>query len=257
MLYTTLGQVYLQQKSPALAAASFEKTLSVARNDAFALSGLVEASVDLDQKQKARDALSRLLYVWADADPGLKWLERAKSFGLEAIPRDTAPAPQRNYKTITLDQLGPNIWQPYDALFSRRWTLRGNRVTLDEYRGKNVLLIFYLGEECPHCLEQLIEVGKRRGDFARLDTEVLAVSSNPPSQNAASLKIRDLPFRLISDSNFENARRFQSYDDFEEMELHSTILIDRQGKVHWVRNRRSVQRFRLSAERDSSLERRN
>ncbi|MEQ1893038.1 MAG: hypothetical protein ABL998_10880, partial [Planctomycetota bacterium] len=32
-----------------------------------------------------------------------------------------------------------------------------------------------------------------------------------------------------------NARRFTSYDDFEEMELHSTILIDTQGRVHWKR----------------------
>ena len=26
-----------------------------------------------------------------------------------------------------------------------------------------------------------------------------------------------------------------SEDDFEEMELHSTILIDREGRVHWAR----------------------
>ena len=26
-----------------------------------------------------------------------------------------------------------------------------------------------------------------------------------------------------------------TYDDFEEMELHSTILIDKQGRVHWAR----------------------
>jgi peroxiredoxin len=236
VLFTTLGQAYLKQKSPALAAASFEKTLTVVRNDAFALSGLVEAQVALDQKNRARDALSRLLSVWVDADPGLKWLETAKSFGLEAKPRDTAPAPQRNYKTVTLDQLGPNVWQPYDAPPLEALDAKGNRVTLEEYRGKTVLLIFYLGEECPHCLEQLVEVGKRRGDFARLDSEVLAISRNPPSQNAASLKIRDLPFRLLSDSKFENARRFKSYDDFEEMELHSTILIDRRGKIHWARN---------------------
>ena len=45
----------------------------------------------------------------------------------------------------------------------------------------------------------------------------------------------DLPFRVLSDANFENARRFHSYDDFEEIELHSTILIDQKGRVHWAR----------------------
>ena len=41
--------------------------------------------------------------------------------------------------------------------------------------------------------------------------------------------------RLLSDHDHENARRFASYDDFEELELHSTILIDTQGRVHWKR----------------------
>ena len=41
--------------------------------------------------------------------------------------------------------------------------------------------------------------------------------------------------RLLSDHDHENARRFASYDDFEEIELHSTILIDTAGRVHWKR----------------------
>jgi len=66
---------------------------------------------------------------------------------------------------------------------------------------------------------------------------VLAVSSTPPDQNAKGLKaFGDLPVRLFSDEHYANARRFHSYDDFEEAELHSTILIDRNGRVHWARN---------------------
>jgi peroxiredoxin len=44
-----------------------------------------------------------------------------------------------------------------------------------------------------------------------------------------------LPVRLLSDDHFANAHSFHSYDDFEEMELHSTILIDKQGRVYWAR----------------------
>ena len=40
---------------------------------------------------------------------------------------------------------------------------------------------------------------------------------------------------LLSDKNHENARRFSSYDDFEDMELHSTIIIDEQGRIRWKR----------------------
>ena len=73
-------------------------------------------------------------------------------------------------------------------------------------------------------------------DLRQLDTEVLAVSSDTPEQNAASLRVGKLGFRLLSDPRFENARRFKSYDDFEELALHSTILVDREGRVRWARS---------------------
>ena len=31
----------------------------------------------------------------------------------------------------------------------------GKAVTLSEYKGKNVVLVFYLGEECPHCMQDV------------------------------------------------------------------------------------------------------
>jgi peroxiredoxin len=74
--------------------------------------------------------------------------------------------------------------------------------------------------------------------FSRVDRPVvLAVSSATPDANSAGLKaFGDLPIRLLSDDHFANAHRFHSYDDFEEIELHSTILIDKQGRVYWARN---------------------
>ena len=240
LLYNVLGNVYLEQKSPALAAMAFEKALDARPCDGFALSGLVEAYVALGKTEQARDALSSLLYVWSDAEPGLKWLERAqaiaKAAGIHISPRDHSPAPQRNYTLTSLEKLGPDVWQPYDAPALDALDPAGKHVSLAEYKGKNILLIFYLGKECPHCLEQLVEVGKRKNDLAALHTEVLAVSSDTPQKNTDYLKINDLPFRLLSDTKFDNARRFQSYDDFEDLALHSTILIDKRGRVHWARN---------------------
>jgi len=236
VIYNRLGYAYLAQKSPALAVSAFDKTLEVVRNDAFALSGLVQAYAAMGEESKARDAYARLLYVWSDAEPGLKWMEQAKAIGLKAEPRDSSPAPQRNYKRTSLDHLGPQMWESYEAPQLDAPDPKGKRVTLEEYRGKNVLLIFYLGEECPHCLDQLVQIGKKKSEFAQLNTEILAISSNTPEANAASQKLGDVPFRLLSDLKFENARRFKSYDDFEDLALHSTVLIDSRGRVHWARN---------------------
>ena len=236
VLYNTLGRVYLAEKSPALAAAAFEKTLELVRNDGFALAGLVEAYAAAGEKGKAQSAYARLLHVWSDADPNLRWMSQAKAIGLEAKPKDTSVAAQRNYKKTTLDHFGPGGWESYPAPMLEAKDAKGERVTLDQYRGKNVLMIFYLGEECPHCMLQLREVAKRKAELAGLNVEVLAVSSAPPEKNAASAEMGNLGFRLLSDAGHENARRFKSFDDFEEIELHSTILIDRKGRVHWARN---------------------
>jgi peroxiredoxin len=61
------------------------------------------------------------------------------------------------------------------------------------------------------------------------------VSSTPPEKNKETLKLGGVCARLLSDTDHANARRFTSYDDFEDIELHSTILIDARGRVHWKR----------------------
>ena len=235
-LYNSLGEAYLDAKSPMLAAQAFEKALELTRNDIFALSGLVRGYAALGDKAKAEDAMSRLLFVASNADAGLQILERAKATGITATPRDSSPAPQRNYARVPLDHFGPPRWEPYEAPALDVRDAAGKAVSLQEYRGKNVLLVFYLGPECPHCLRQLHEIGKNKNEWDRLNTVVLGVSSAPPEKNSEALKqFGDLPARLLSDPDHANARRFHSYDDFEDIELHSTILIDKRGRVYWAR----------------------
>jgi peroxiredoxin len=85
-------------------------------------------------------------------------------------------------------------------------------------------------------MRQLHAIGEKKADWRRLDASILAVSSAAPEKNAAALKeLGELPIRLLSDNHFANAHRFHSYDDFEGRELHSTILIDKKGRVYWAR----------------------
>ncbi len=236
VLYTSLGRVYLEHKSPSLAVKCFEKALVLTRNDWLALAGLVEAHAALGDRKSAEDALGRLLFVASDADRGLKPIERALAAGIQATPRDHSPASQRNYRELSLDRYGPNVWEPYPAPRLEVRDADGKTVTLDQYRDKNVILVFYLGRQCLHCMKQLRDISGKKSEWDRLGAAVLAVSGNPPEDNAEALKTLTLGGVLVlSDSGFENARRFQSYDDFEEMEIHSTVLIDKRGRVHWAR----------------------
>jgi peroxiredoxin len=235
LLYTVLGESYLQRESAGMAVSCFRKTLEVNPNDAFALSGLARALESVGDRDGAAEALGKLRAVWSDAEAGLRWMNELRDLQVSVPALDDSPRRQRAYRDQTLDELGPQTWRPYaapslDALDSGR-----ERVTLDEVRGKNVLLVFYLGEECAHCVEQLHAIGEKAGAFASRNVELLAISSSTPEQHKESLKLGELPFRLLADPGHENARRFHSYDDFEEMELHSTILVDGSGKIRWTR----------------------
>jgi peroxiredoxin len=235
-LYTALGEAYLAAQSPRLAAQAFEKTLTLTKNDLFALSGLVRAYAATGEKTKAADAMARLLFVTRNADPDIRPVTLARATGIMAPPRETTPAPQREYARVPLDGFGPGKWEPYAAPALDVVDADGKPVTLADYAGKNVILVFYLNEECPHCMEQLQALSAKRTEWEKLDTVVLAVSSAKADPEAAGMKpLKGGTVRLLTDTAHANARRFRSYDDFEEIELHSTTLIDKQGRAYWAR----------------------
>ncbi len=230
-----LGDVYRQHGEYRLAIEAYQRALALERNDAFSLSGLAQAHFALGDRAKAERYYGRLLAVWSGADPELKWRKAVASLGLNAKPMAETPVAERPYRPEMLASLGPINWEPYAAPRLDGSDVNGKHVSLDEFRGKNVLLAFYLNDECVHCVEQLAAINARSAEWSKENTVVLGVSSASPEKNKSSQKLGNLAMRLLSDPNHENARRFASYDDFEGIELHSTILIDRQGRVHWKR----------------------
>ncbi|MSU51206.1 MAG: redoxin domain-containing protein [Opitutus sp.] len=236
VLYTTLGETYLATQSALLAEQAFIRALTLVKNDLFALSGLVRSYAALGERAKAADAMGRLMFVTRNADAGLKPVELARATGITAPPRETAPVPQRNYARAPLENYGPGKWEPYPAPALEVSDGAGRSVKLGDYLGKNVILVFYLGAECPHCMEQLQSLAAKKKQWEKLDTVVLAVSSTKVDPEAVAIKALDgVAVRLLADHDHANARRFRSYDDFEEIELHSTTLIDKQGRAYWAR----------------------
>ena len=139
---------------------------------------------------------------------------------------------QRSYRSV-LDELGPSPYSAPEAPVLSATNADGDEVTLEHFAGRNVVLIYYLGDQCVHCIEQLQLAEERFGDFQSLDTEIVAISKDPADEIAEYQA--DYSLLLLSDPDFSNARRYGSYDDFEEAELHSTLLLDSEGRIHWAR----------------------
>ena len=230
-----LGDHYRKSGDNKLAIHCYEQALKNEPNDGFSLSGLALSHFASGNREQATLYAGRLFSVWSQADPNLKWLDDVKKLGLEAKPTAQTPRPERIYQPKELDTLGPMNWQPFQAPNLQVVDRSGKKVSLQDFKGKNVVLVFFLGDACVHCVGQLKSLNDKSAEFDEQNTVMLAVSSQSPAKLKASKALDQASIQFLSDNAHENARRFSSYDDFEEIELHSTILIDKAGRVRWKR----------------------
>ncbi len=230
-----LGDHYRKQGDNKLAIQCYEQALMNEKNDAFSLSGLALTHYANGNREQAAHCAGRLSYVWSQADPNLKWLTDVRKLGLTSSPIAETPRPERLYRPRDLDPIGPMNWQPFQAPKLQVVDRNGKLVGLQEFKGRNVVLVFFLGEACVHCVGQLKSLNDRSSDFDAQDTVMLAVCSTSPEKLKQSKMLDHANIKFMSDNAHENARRFSSYDDFEDIELHSTILIDKAGQVRWKR----------------------
>jgi peroxiredoxin len=135
-----------------------------------------------------------------------------------------------------LDTLGPFRWSPTPAA---PWTLQDHEArtyALSDFQGRPVIVIFYLGYGCLHCAEQLKTFAPLTGRFAEAGVDLIAVSTDTPAlllQSHANYSEGVFPFPLVSDSDLNVFKAYRCYDDFENITLHGTFLIDGAGMIRW------------------------
>ena len=147
------------------------------------------------EREKAQKCYGRRLYEWSAADPGLKWMKNAGALGLNGVPAGETITNERPYRPEQLAGTGPIKWEPYAAPELSCVDINGAQASMKDFRGSNILLVFYLGDECVRCVEQLKAINARAGDWASENTVVLGVSSASPEKNRAPAKIGNLAMR--------------------------------------------------------------
>ena len=137
----------------------------------------------------------------------------------------------------SLDTLGPFRWSPTPAT---QWELtdgQGKKHTLADYTGRPVIVIFYLGKGCAHCIEQLGVFAPKTEEFKQAGIDLIAISTDDVGGLRETVQQNKtgspFPFPLISDASLNVFKQYRAYDDFEQQPLHGTFLIDRQGLVRW------------------------
>lgn len=162
----------------------------------------------------------------------------AQAFGLPANWRGTPPPDPQAVARPAISSLGELTWTPPDAPSLSGKDAQGKRVSLADYKGKNVLVLFFLGSACERCMEQLAAFAAKHKEFAKAGIELIAVS------NDSSKQVKELcsqpggaekyPFPILADPSLKQFQRWLAYDDFEKMALHGTFLVDGNGKLRWM-----------------------
>lgn len=205
-----------------------------------ALAGLVEICWNANKNKEALDAFVRLRANsnWLELDsPVFDRLEPiANELGYSGDWRIRLPDADDLGKQPELAELGPFRWQPAPA---PDWLLPdadGRLHSMREYRGRPVIMVFYLGYGCLHCAEQLQAIAPMVEKFDEAGISLIAVSSDDldgldkSQENYEGTKI---PFPLVANPSQDVFKAFRAYDDFEDLPLHGTYLIDGEGKVRW------------------------
>src|SRR5262249_20891862 len=105
--------------------------------------------------------------------------EHPLSEPLHQILSDPHFVPQSHQPHPLLGQLATDFTLVDDQL---------RKVSLSELRGKEpVVLIFYYGYYCPHCVAQLFGMEEDLARFKELDARVVAVSADSPDVTAQRL----------------------------------------------------------------------
>ena len=109
----------------------------------------------------------------------------------------------------------------------------GNQVSLNDYKGKWVVLYFYPMDDTPGCTTEACHF---RDDFKSLEAigaKVIGVSIDDSFSHKKFAEKYNLPFPLLSDASGEVASRYGALNNFLVIKLAKryTYLINPQGKI--------------------------
>ncbi len=113
-------------------------------------------------------------------------------------------------------------------------------VTLSKYRGKNVVLYFYVKDMTPGCTTQSIGMKDSIDAIRALNAEVLGISSDNLEMHKKFLERYKLNFPLIADTDNKISKAYGVYNEEKGRARRVTFIIDKDGIVRHIIDRVNV-----------------
>jgi len=140
-----------------------------------------------------------------------------------SIPTQADPLLNRPAPDFTLDDTDGKTWPLQTAL-----------------EAGPVVVVFYYGYHCNHCVSQLFALDKDLERFRDLGATVVAISADEPVLTRERFKkYGAFHFPVLSDPGYKIAEAYGTFapskkEGEDGNQLHGTFVLDRHGKVVWA-----------------------
>jgi len=113
----------------------------------------------------------------------------------------------------------------------------GTKVSLKDFKGRNLVLYFYPKADTPGCTKEAIAFSRLRAGFAKIGTDILGVSADPVKAQDKFKSKHKLKIALASD---ETKQMLEAYGAWGEKSMYGrkfmgvirkTFLIDGKGRI--------------------------
>ena len=113
----------------------------------------------------------------------------------------------------------------------------GNTVSLNDFKGKKLIVFFYPRDNTPGCTKEACGFNSLLPDFSKINVRVIGVSKDSLKSHDKFATKFDLSFPLLSD---EDGTMCEDYGVWKEKSMYgkkymgierSTFLIDENGKI--------------------------
>jgi peroxiredoxin Q/BCP len=112
--------------------------------------------------------------------------------------------------------------------------------TLEEYKGKRLILYFYPRDSTPGCTREALDFSAESAKIERAGAVVLGVSPNSIAAHVKFIEAQGIKFPLLVDADKKIAEKYGAYGEKKMYGktsmgiIRSTFLIDEKGRVERI-----------------------
>lgn len=171
-------------------------------------------------------------HIRNDAEAYLRAAQKRRlTDGLSVVLAETAFVPEASQSHSLLEKAAPNFTLPDVSRVSRELSQLG--------KDRPIVVVFYLGYGCSHCVAQLLALDKDQHYFRELDADIVAISSDTSDHTAEKYKeYGEFHFPVLADVDYAVSAQWGVYqpetEDKSEFMKHGTFVVDRSDKVVWA-----------------------